>query len=216
MKTISDIMTKAVVTVRPETPIVEAANILLKHGFNGLPVVDDTKHLVGIVTEYDFILKKNSLHLLTLIRIFNDLDVFKKDSAPVKDDLKKLLDMKVGDIMNTDPLTLPSNSSIEDAVKTFEEHHRVNPVIITAADKTLMGVVSRHDVLKFLADGDVRNMYPRPGQNIDEQADQFVKNLEHRFVLVSKSRAHWWLIASVLCAMIGFAIAWLLILRVNF
>lgn len=209
-------MTRDVVGVHPETSIIEAANLLLKHGFNGLPVVDSTNHVVGIVTEYDFILKKNSLHLLTLIRIFNDLDVFKKDSAPVKDDLKKLLDMKVGDIMNTDPLTLPSTSSIEDAVNAFEEHHRVNPIVITAADKTLMGVVSRHDLLKFLGDGDPRNMYPRPGQNIEDQANQFVQNLDKRFLLVSKSRTHWWLIASILFAIIGFSIAWLLILRVNF
>jgi CBS domain-containing protein len=216
MKTITDIMTRQVVAVSPETPIVQAANMLISHGFNGLPVVDASNHLVGIVTEYDFILKKNSIHLLTLIRIFNDLDVFKKDSAPVKEDLKKLLDMKVGEIMNVEPLTLPSTSSIEDAVKTFEEHHRVNPIIVTAADKTLMGVVSRHDLLKFLGDGDLGNLYPRPGHTVDEQANEFVKNLEHRFVLVSKTRTHWWLIVSVLFAVIGFSIAWLLILRINF
>jgi len=209
-------MTREVVTVRPETPIIQAANLLLKHGFNGLPVVDTTGHLVGIVTEYDFILKKNSIHLLTLIRIFNDLDVFKKDSAPVKEDLKKLLDMKVGEIMNTDPLTAPSTSSVEEVVNVFEQHHRVNPIIVTTTARTLMGVVSRHDVLKFLGDGDIRNVYPRPGQTIDQQANDFIKNLENRFVLVSKSRTRWWLIASILFAVIGFSIAWLLILRVNF
>ncbi len=216
MKTVTDIMTRQVVAVTAETSIVEAANLLLKHGFNGVPVVDASKHLVGIVTEYDFILKKNSLHLLTLVRIFNDLDVFKKDSGPVKEDLKKLLDMKVGDIMNTEPLTVPSTSSIEEVVKVFEEHHRVNPIIVTAADKTLMGVVSRHDLLKFLGDGDLRNLYPRPGQSVDDQANQFVKNIEKQFLLVSKTRTKFWALASLVCAVVGFAVAWLLILRVNF
>ncbi len=208
-------MTKDVMTVRPETPIIEAANIILKHGFNGLPVVDASNRLSGIITEYDFILKKNSIHLLTLIRVFNDLDVFKKDAAPVKEDLKKLLDMKVADVMNIEPLTMPSTSTVEEVVNAFEEHHRVNPIIIVNVDNTLAGVISRHDVLKFLGDGDLRNVYPRPGQSIDEQANDFVKNLEHRFVLVSKTRTHWWLIASVLFAVVGFAVAWLLILRVN-
>ncbi len=216
MKTVADIMTRQVVAVKPDTSIVEAANLLLKHGFNGVPVVDVQNHLVGIVTEYDFILKKNSLHLLTLVRIFNDLDVFKKDSGSVKEDLKKLLDMKVGDIMNTDPLTVPSTSSIEDVVKTFEEHHRVNPIIVTAADKTLVGVISRHDLLKFLGDGDLRNLYPRPGQTLDDQANQFVKNIEKQFLLVSKTRTRFWALASLVFAVVGFAVAWLLILRVNF
>jgi CBS domain-containing protein len=217
MKTVSDILVHKAISVRPDTPILEAANLLLKHGFSGLPVVDTLGRVVGIVTEYDFILKKNSLHLLTLVRVFNDLDVFKKDSGPVKEDLKKLLDMKVEDIMNADPLMIPSTSTIEEAVKVFEEHHRVNPIIVVGADNALIGVVSRHDVLKFLGDGgDVDALYPRPGQNIDDQANQFIKNLEKQFLLVSKSRTRWWAVASITFAIVGFAVAWLLILRVNF
>ena len=178
-------------------------------------MVDATNHLVGIVTEYDFILKKNSLHLLTVIKIFQDLDVFKKDSGPVKEDLKKLLDMKVGDIMNVEPLTLPSTSTIEEVVKTFEEHHRVNPIPVIAADRTIVGIISRHDVLKFLGD-DMGSLYPLPNRSTEEQAAQFIQNLDRKFVLVTKSRTRWWLIISILFAVIGFSIAWLLILRVNF
>ena len=49
------IMTRPVITVTPDTTIVEAAKIMLKHHISGLPVVDATGKLTGIVSEDDFI-----------------------------------------------------------------------------------------------------------------------------------------------------------------
>ncbi len=50
-----DIMTRDVVTVRPETTVTQAAQLLLRHKFGCLPVVDEQGKLVGIVTEHDFL-----------------------------------------------------------------------------------------------------------------------------------------------------------------
>ena len=49
------IMTRPVVTVTPETTIVEAANIMLQRHVSGLPVLDASGKLVGIISEGDFI-----------------------------------------------------------------------------------------------------------------------------------------------------------------
>ena len=49
------IMTRQVITVGPETPVVEAANKMLNHHISGLPVVDVTGKLIGIISEGDFI-----------------------------------------------------------------------------------------------------------------------------------------------------------------
>src|SRR5689334_8816681 len=49
------IMTKPVITVTPETTIFEAANIMLRNHVSGLPVVDASDKLVGIVSEGDFL-----------------------------------------------------------------------------------------------------------------------------------------------------------------
>jgi CBS domain-containing protein len=43
------IMTRPVVTVSPETTIVEAANTMLQRHVSGLPVVDAAGKLVGII-----------------------------------------------------------------------------------------------------------------------------------------------------------------------
>jgi len=49
------IMTRPVITVTPETSILEAATTMLRRHVSGLPVVDAAGKLVGIVSEGDFI-----------------------------------------------------------------------------------------------------------------------------------------------------------------
>ena len=46
----NDIMTKDVITVRPEANVEELARLLMKHRISGVPVVDDDKKIIGIVT----------------------------------------------------------------------------------------------------------------------------------------------------------------------
>ena len=52
---VKDIMTRNVVTVKPETSAVEAVRILSQRDLGRLPVVDDRGMLVGIVTRKDFL-----------------------------------------------------------------------------------------------------------------------------------------------------------------
>ncbi len=54
-----DVMTKAVVTIEPETPIGKIAALLLEKRISGVPVVDETGSVVGMVTEGD-LLKSNA------------------------------------------------------------------------------------------------------------------------------------------------------------
>ncbi|SPD75552.1 CBS domain protein [uncultured Desulfobacterium sp.] len=51
--TVKDIMTRNIVTISPEKTIVTASLTMLKHKITGLPVVDDQKRLIGILTEGD-------------------------------------------------------------------------------------------------------------------------------------------------------------------
>lgn len=50
-----DIMTKPVITVRPDTTVRDTAGLLASHGFTAVPVVDQDDRLVGIVTEADLL-----------------------------------------------------------------------------------------------------------------------------------------------------------------
>jgi CBS-domain-containing membrane protein len=49
------VMTAAVLTVHLDTPLEEAARVLLQHVFTALPVVDVQQHLLGILYEVDLL-----------------------------------------------------------------------------------------------------------------------------------------------------------------
>jgi CBS domain-containing protein len=215
MKLISDIMTTKVITVSPQTPIVEAIGVLLQNKFNGLPVIDDKGFLVGIITEYNFIVGSSAVHLPTLIKLFDQLDTYKKDQYLIKNDLKQIITMTVHDVMNKEPLTLLQTDPIEKLVEAFGQHHTVNPIPIVDELRHLVGIVSRSDLLRFFGDNKIEIKHSTEAE-IDKSVSVFVENFENRFTFVSKKRTKLWLFVSLLSILIGFAIAWLLILRVNF
>jgi CBS domain-containing protein len=51
--TVDKVMTRAVTTVAPDAPLIDAAQLMLDHKVSGLPVVDADGQLVGIITESD-------------------------------------------------------------------------------------------------------------------------------------------------------------------
>lgn len=57
---VEDFMTRRVIAVGPDDSIVDAAKLMLKHKISGLPVVDATRHVVGIVSEHDLLRRRES------------------------------------------------------------------------------------------------------------------------------------------------------------
>jgi CBS domain-containing protein len=52
---VGEIMTRNVLTARPETPVVEVVQLMAGHRITGLPVVDEANRLIGVVSESDII-----------------------------------------------------------------------------------------------------------------------------------------------------------------
>ncbi len=145
---VRQIMTKNVVCVSPETPLLDVYKLLSERGFNGVPVVDNDKKLIGIITQYNLI--SQQLHLPTLQTVISNLPVFHKDKKEFDEELGKISKLTAKDVMDATPLTLDENASFEDAIKLFQEHHRVNPVPVIDKDRRVIGVISRYDFLKPL------------------------------------------------------------------
>ena len=118
---VKSLMNSKVISVLSNTPILVAIDIILTNNFNGMPVTDKEGKLIGILTKYDLILKRGQI---------TD-------------------EMKVGDIMNTEPLFLEEKMTVEDAVKAFSEHHKVDPIPVVNVDKKVIGIISRYDMVKL-------------------------------------------------------------------
>ncbi len=53
MPIVKDFMDKVFATVTPQTRMGEAVNVLMKKGLTGVLVVDDNRHLLGVLSEKD-------------------------------------------------------------------------------------------------------------------------------------------------------------------
>lgn len=149
LSSISDVMTKEVVVVAPDMPLLDAAKILAEHHFDGVPVVDKQNVLVGILTEYDLVSKGSLIHLPTMQKILQNLSVMQEDRLRFRKESEAITSLTVGDVMNSDPMTLAPDASISEVIMLFSDHHRVNPVPVIDADRKVVGIVSRYDLIRL-------------------------------------------------------------------
>jgi len=197
-------MTRDPVTVTPETLLVDAAQTIMEHKLDGVPVVDRVNKLVGILTEYDLISKGSLLHIPTFIRLLQDLQLYQKDKTRINKDLTNLFTLKVGEVMNKEPLTVQPNATLEDAVKIFAEHHRVNPIPVVGKNGILVGVLSRYDIIKFYAPASFAPIsYDGKATPSDDRIDRFIKKFEEQFILIPKRKAHLWAVGIVVALFIA-------------
>lgn len=143
---VKDIMTKQVISVSPDTPLLEAARIINEHNFDGIPVVDESSQLVGILTEYDLITRTSGINSSFLEKVLSDI---RREHANDSED-KSISSMKVRDIMNSEPLALKESSTFDEVLQTFIAHHHVNPIPIINDKNQIVGIVSRFDILRPL------------------------------------------------------------------
>ena len=147
MLKVKDIMTKEVKTVSPETEITKAAKLLLSERINGVPVVNKTGELVGILCQSDLIAQQKSIpipSLFTLLDGYIPLNLLNRLDREVE----KIAATKVDNAMTPDPVTVNSDTGIEKvAALMVEKNYHTLPVVDGGK---LVGIVGKEDVLRTL------------------------------------------------------------------
>src|SRR3954454_3013744 len=112
------IMTRSVVTVTPETPILEAADIMLQRHVSALPVLDPAGKLVGIISEGDFI-RRNEIGTQ---RKRGGFVRFILGPGKAATDFVHEHGSKVYEVMTSDPVTITEDTSLEAIVRLMEKN----------------------------------------------------------------------------------------------
>jgi CBS domain-containing protein len=143
-----DVMTKSVITVKPDTMVKYAAGLLASHGFTALPVVNDDDRMIGIVTEADLIRDRFPADTRNRRHTENETPRIQPG-------------MRVGDVMTSPAIAMGATTDVADLIRAmWDSKVRSMPIV---DGSRVVGIVTRRDLVRTLgrADGviekDVRN-----------------------------------------------------------
>ncbi|HLY76409.1 MAG TPA: CBS domain-containing protein [Thermoplasmata archaeon] len=145
---VRDVMSRPVITVRPEASLEAAASLMSTHGVSGLPVIDRRPRLVGVLSQKDIVRVLHERAGLSLPGGIFDLilDSTKARRSDLPRECRTILETaRVRHAMSSRPITVNANASLDDAIRLLIEH-RINRLPVME-NGSLVGIVSRHDLL---------------------------------------------------------------------
>ena len=129
---VSRSMAKKVATVDCNTGLLEAHGLMQRLNIRHLPVVDNDNRLVGMITDRD-------------IRSALPYEVIMGTAEP--QEREKYAQVKVGDVMTTDLLTISPTHTLPDALLLIEQK-KVGAFPVVDDDGKLVGILSVRDLLR--------------------------------------------------------------------
>ncbi|MEX1302046.1 MAG: DUF190 domain-containing protein [Desulfotignum sp.] len=160
---VRDVMTQDPQSIIPETPVGDAARILLASIFTGLPVVDDNRRPVGMVTQGDLI-RKGGLPLR--LDLLSESDQARRESV-----LDQLSEKEVKEIMTSPVVVIAEDRPLSEAVdRMLAKSLKRLPVV--DGDQQLTGILSRLDIFRIV-------MREAPDWRAFSARNVEVENLKH-------------------------------------
>lgn len=145
---VTNIMTVDVITVERETPVTDVARLMVEHAISGIPVVENGR-IVGIVTERDIVAQEMEIDA-PAYGTFLDA-IFKLPWDKSDEELRRVLATSAGELMSTDVETIAQSATVRDAASLMYKH-RLNPLPVVTDGGTLVGIVSRSDIVRLLTE----------------------------------------------------------------
>jgi CBS domain-containing protein len=139
------IMTRRVVTTTEESSIADAAKLMLQERISGLPVMNGTGKLVGIVSEGDFLQRTE---IGTKRRRAAWIEFF-TGPGKLADEFVHQEGRRVSDVMTKEPITVDGETSLTDIVDLMERKG-IKRLPVVRGDE-LVGIVTRANLLQAVA-----------------------------------------------------------------
>ena len=142
---IEDIMTKNVVSVAPEAPFKDVIECLLRSDVSGLPVLDDSGQLLGIVTEADLTSKEAyGGHRRRALAVLADVL-----SARQHPWVTKSSGWTAADVMTKDVMVCSPEEDVRFVARRMLDRGVKRMPVVHSGE--LVGMVSRQDILRMFA-----------------------------------------------------------------
>lgn len=137
----ADVMTRNVVSVKPDATILQAARLMLQHHISGLPVIDASGRLVGILSEGDFLRRRETA---TERRRSRWLE-FLMGPGKMASEYTHSHGNKVAEVMTAEVQTIGENTPLEEIVELMERR-RIKRVPVVRGDQVI-GIITRSNLM---------------------------------------------------------------------
>jgi CBS-domain-containing membrane protein len=150
--TAKDIMTTKVVAVGPEMPVSAVAALLLERRISGVPVIDDDRRVLGIVSEGDLMCRDEAAPRRSWwLTLFGEAEEMAREFV-------KTHGVRAKDVMTRDVVTVAEETPVADIAALLERRGIKRVPIVR--DGRLVGIVSRADLLRALAARGLKPLIP--------------------------------------------------------
>lgn len=140
-----DVMTVNVVSTQPQATVMQAIRIMLQNRISGLPVLDNTGQLVGIISEGDLLRRAETDTQKHRPRWLE----FLLGPGRLSTEYVQAHGRKVDEVMTRDPVTVTEDTTLDEVVKTMEKRG-IKRVPVMRGGR-LVGLISRANLLHALA-----------------------------------------------------------------
>ena len=159
---VEDFMTRRVVTIAPDAPILAAAKLMLENHISGLPVIDASAAVVGVISEGDLLRDDGKgVDGSPWLQMMVEPEALPGEPG-------KLSARKVSEVMTGTPVSVAPSASIAHACRVMEQHGiKRLPVIENAR---LVGVITRADLVRAVAQSSEKSApAPVPDVSVDSR-----------------------------------------------
>ena len=125
--TVDQVMTPDPITIRADEPLSAAARLMEAHEVSGVPVIDDSGLLVGVLAESDLVRARATEHLWS-----------------------RWPGLNVRHLMHTPVLTADRSMTLEEAATLMGRAHVHRLVVVGADQQTPVGIISTSDIVRAM------------------------------------------------------------------
>jgi CBS domain-containing protein len=142
---VRDVMTSPVVSIDPESSVLEAVRIMLQRHISGLPVIDKRGRLSGMITEGDFLRRAETGTQRRRPRWLE----FLLGPGRLAEEYTRSHGRKVHEIMTTNAVTVTEEVPLDEVVRLMEKR-RIKRLPVVRGNEVI-GIVSRANLVHALA-----------------------------------------------------------------
>lgn len=146
---VREAMTPDPVTVHPEMDVTGVAGVMIENSIGGVPVVDHTGHLLGIVTESDLVVQDSEVNFPSFVTFLSGYVFVPGSLHRFEEKFRRAVAATARQVMTEDVTTVDADDSVED-VATLMSHKKLKRFPVVSEGK-LVGIITMADIVRLIS-----------------------------------------------------------------